>query len=234
MRYEYDGEDRLAAPHHYMYSEYQGAEFVSTYYASRERAISSLAADGPAEWGDASAACLVAELRAHRTADAAGELALPPTPETLARTKALEALSADDAQPTALVLDALAGSLARDSREGGVSTAARMWTGRLVQRFEVTKRLYERYQPGFRRGEGSHEAPALYASLALGLAVGFQRTGKLPLLNCLMKLNDLLISIRDRYEGDSEVRAMVLEVLRSEIRYVADLQRRLGVSNETR
>lgn len=68
------------------------------------------------------------------------------------------------------------------------------WVDRLVQRFEVTKRLYERYDAALRRGTGDHGDLRRYARLAVLLTHGGGLHRRLPHLNALLKLNDLLLS----------------------------------------
>jgi len=77
-----------------------------------------------------------------------------------------------------------------------------VWRDRLVQRFEVTKRLYDSYDMRMRAPAGSHTRLDRYAKLARILARDLARdvvrdlaqTPDLRLLNTLLKLNDLVCS----------------------------------------
>ncbi|RYH01064.1 hypothetical protein EU805_15815 [Salipiger sp. IMCC34102] len=76
------------------------------------------------------------------------------------------------------------------------------WLDRLVQRFEVTKRLHARYDGRLRKPSGSFDDLALYARLAVVLAHKVARTQDLKWLNALLKLNDLLCSRPAGRRGD--------------------------------
>lgn len=65
------------------------------------------------------------------------------------------------------------------------------WIDRLVQRFEVTKRLYESYDARLRQGSGSFHDLSLYVRLARLLTA---EPVRLDRLNSLLKLHDLLLS----------------------------------------
>jgi hypothetical protein len=69
------------------------------------------------------------------------------------------------------------------------------WLDRLVQRFEVTKRLYETYASGFRKGSGDYKSLSRYWLLALALCLSLSQTESLRLLNTLLKVCDLLCSV---------------------------------------
>ena len=117
-------------------------------------------------------------LTAYRDARRAGLAALPDTaPLPLATTGTLP----DGTAPigTASLLDALECDPVPD------------WIDRLVQRFEVTKRLYATYDARLRKGDGPVDDLTLYARLAALLA---RDTARLDRLNALLKLNDLLLS----------------------------------------
>jgi hypothetical protein len=69
------------------------------------------------------------------------------------------------------------------------------WVDRLVQKFEVTKKLYEIYQPGFRKGKGLSNVVRLYYLFALLLVFYYSSVKNLKYLNALLKITDLLCSI---------------------------------------
>lgn len=91
-----------------------------------------------------------------------------------------------DADATEIVTDTLL-----DALEARVEAA---WLDRLVQRFEVTKRLYASYDGRMRAPQGSCTALAPYARLACLLATDIEASGSLKNLSTLLKLNDLLCS----------------------------------------
>ena len=69
------------------------------------------------------------------------------------------------------------------------------WMDRLVQRFEVSKKLYQGYLPGFRKGEGSCDNIAIYWLFSLALSFRSYGPKRLKYLNTLLKVCDLLGSL---------------------------------------
>ncbi|TDL79404.1 hypothetical protein E2L08_10300 [Palleronia sediminis] len=80
-----------------------------------------------------------------------------------------------------------------------------VWIDRLVQRFEVGKRIHARYDARLRKGAGPVDDLTLYARFAAILAAN-DPVGRLPRLNALLKLCDLVCSqpagARSRVAGD--------------------------------
>lgn len=75
------------------------------------------------------------------------------------------------------------------------------WLNLLVQRFEVTKKIYEAYHSGFKKGEGSASDIRLYWLFAVALCLTDDKTGSLKYLNTLIKVCDLLCSLPDEMNG---------------------------------
>ena len=71
----------------------------------------------------------------------------------------------------------------------------RIWLDRLIQRYEVTKKLYELYPAGFRKGEGGNTSVRLYWLFALALCLFYVKTNEIKYLSTLLKLCDLLCSL---------------------------------------
>jgi hypothetical protein len=71
----------------------------------------------------------------------------------------------------------------------------KIWIDRLVQRFEVTKKIYESYAPGFRKGEGVNTSVRLYWLFALALCLFYVRYRQIKYLSTLLKICDLLCSL---------------------------------------
>jgi len=70
-----------------------------------------------------------------------------------------------------------------------------LWLGKLVQRFEITKRLYPIYDNRLRKHAGEANDVTLYARLACILAAELGHAQDLRWLNTLLKLNDTLCSV---------------------------------------
>ena len=70
------------------------------------------------------------------------------------------------------------------------------WLDRLIQRFEVTKKLYRAYQPGFRKGVGSYTDQSLYVAFSYLLTTHCLSRPHLKPINTLLKVNDTLVSVK--------------------------------------
>ena len=74
----------------------------------------------------------------------------------------------------------------------------KVWLDRLVQRFEVTKKIYEAYQAGFRKGEDANTSVRLYWLFALSLCLFYARSNEIKYLSTLLKVCDLLCSLPEK------------------------------------
>ena len=92
---------------------------------------------------------------------------------------------------TSTLLHGLVASLLLDNS----GSDCKIWLDRLVQRFEVTKKLYEKYQPGFRKGKGGNRSIKLYWLLSLVLCLYYAKTNQIKYLSTLIKVSDLLTSL---------------------------------------
>ncbi|MBK7901047.1 MAG: hypothetical protein IPJ99_17330 [Betaproteobacteria bacterium] len=172
MSYPYSAENRLDVPHAYMYAPFGGRTFLHAYVADREKRLAARLPFGHLRPSDSFAPRLIEAAR--RRASLASPHAFSPGGRT-------------ELQP---LLAALLASLAR----GDLATA-QPWLNRILQRFEVSKKLYTAYAPSFRKGEGEMRDPACYAELALCLALAYSMSGHLQYLSTLLKLVDLLLSL---------------------------------------
>ena len=66
--------------------------------------------------------------------------------------------------------------------------------GKIIQRFEVSKRIHNKYEKKFSNGYGSSKNIKLYIILSCLLNLYYLRTSSLPSLNCNLKIMDLIIS----------------------------------------
>jgi len=81
------------------------------------------------------------------------------------------------------------------SAQGRFTEMMREWLLRLVQRFEVTKKIYYEYGPGFRKGRGDYKRLERYVELAILLAVAYRQSMNLQYLSTQIKLCDLILSV---------------------------------------
>ena len=65
----------------------------------------------------------------------------------------------------------------------------------LLKRFEVTRKIYGTYDETFRPTDKSdYREPGRYALFGVVLVLAYRNTGRLPYLNALLKMNDILCS----------------------------------------
>jgi len=205
--YPYSQANRLEEPHSYMYTPFQGAALLQSYLAGRVEFMHRCS--GNAGGLDAElAACALPELERlfEACSHAGGERF-----RALAGEWDAQACRQGDAAHDSL--ERLARALGRQTTTGEVTTLAllqeliatqlidagnagiKVWLDRLVQRFEVTKKLYDSYPPGFRKGEGANTSVRLYWLFALALSLFYARTGWIKYLSTLLKACDLLCSL---------------------------------------
>ncbi len=75
----------------------------------------------------------------------------------------------------------------------------KFWLDLLVQRFEVTKKLYENYPANFSKGEGKNNIIQIYWMFALSLTLFYCSTKSIKYLSALLKVSDLLCSLDEKF-----------------------------------
>jgi len=104
----------------------------------------------------------------------------------------------------------LLSSLVFSQLNSGSETLVKEWIDRLVQRFEVTKKLYKVYPPGFCKGVGTGSI-RLYWLLALLLSLYYAKTTNIKYLSTLLKVSDLLCSLDDDFlMNDVSLQGLIL------------------------
>ena len=93
----------------------------------------------------------------------------------------------------------------------------------LVQRFEVNKKIYEIYLPGFRKGQGEYQSLELYWIFSLILSMYYAKTKQIKYLSTLIKVSDLITS-QSMKKLEDDVPKLILEILiTSEIQFVKNI-----------
>ena len=69
------------------------------------------------------------------------------------------------------------------------------WLDKLIQRFEVTKKIFEIYPKNFGKGKGKSSTVYLYWVFSLSLILHYDFTANVKYLNTAMKVVDLLCSL---------------------------------------
>lgn len=110
---------------------------------------------------------------------------------------------------------------------GGKGTGKRF--DLLLQRFETGKRLYARYDADLRAlDRGDYRHLSLYLRFGEVLDAAYASTGRLDHLNALMKLLDILVSLRgELVDGE---RGRLARLISSERAFVDALAERTGVA----
>lgn len=82
---------------------------------------------------------------------------------------------------------------------------------RLIQRFEVSKRLHRAYGADWRAlDRDDYHDLGLYLRFAELAEASYARTGRLPCLNALIKCLDTMVALRDRLTRDQAARLATL------------------------
>jgi hypothetical protein len=241
MTYLYTEANRLDAPHSYMYTPFQGEDLLRAYHADRllilRQVAGSPAVDAATDAGYERHALPLIEEWLDTVSPEAGRpyrVAVPEAQSALfvegdwlnGQAMHLSRLNVSESIET---LD-LVHSLIAAQRLGLHAGLTKEWLDRLVQRFEVSKKIYETYLPGFRKGEGTGRSVRLYWLFAMALCLHYTRNQQLKFLSTLLKVCDLLCSLpQNLLAGYLSSRAMAT-ILAVEIVSVKMLAEERGVS----
>lgn len=246
MSYLYSQVNRLDEPHNYMYTPFQGVALLQSYQSSRMAVLyRSIAAehDGCVEPDHTFLTYALTALeklfddttfeggRKFRTLLEGGgakifrksnveEGRLDGMAEGLGRLTTAEPVT------TINLLHALIAVQLTNIQ----NTNTKVWLDRMVQRFEVTKKLYESYPPGFRKGDGTNTSVRLYWLFALALCLFYARSNEIKYLSTLLKISDLLCSLPENVLQGHIPEHGLSAVLAAEIVSVQLLTEKKGVS----
>lgn len=227
MEYTYSAENRLRDPCSYMYTPFEGEVFFRGYFYARRMCRDRLEKIVPGNGERAGFGKEILELGMKELAGYLGKLEpgmrvkvesfLPPVviqgqkgrPKTAdqaagapgdAGHPGLEDIGEAEKITTLTLIKNLLAVLG--SGTDHQMEHVKNWIDKLMQKFEVTKRIYATYPSMSKRGCGSYEDMTLYALLTLLLALYYGKTGNLKYLNTMMKLNDLLCSVKESVKED--------------------------------
>lgn len=236
MTYFYTDADRLRHPPDYTYADYRGNRFLEEYLEDRLNRLKVRCGTPCSFEGTDKEAHQVVHNLCNRNgtfpprglepflgapSDVAGV-----TSTCLRQHRIQFTANIEISQLLATLLHSLTCGSARNKRAVSESLP---WCELLVQRFEVSKKLYEGYGPGLRKGYGVAEKTYLYEQLALVLCLIYLHTNRLSFLSALLKVNDLLLSlplaqVLDRADSAHGVLALVVAVELHAVRRLAQLQ----------
>ncbi len=155
---------------------------------------------------------------------------LPAPCEHSPRSETLLNLSGNGELEALSLLEYLKAALASSETKQpeAASIQVQPWLDRLLQRFEVTKRIYTRYNLEFRAaGEHRYTDMALYAGFGEVMELAYKKTSKLQYLNALIKLLDTLIS--RSMDLSEDVGGRTARLILQEQEHVRDLANRAGI-----
>jgi hypothetical protein len=209
MSYLYTQVNRLEEPHKYMYTPFQGQSLLQEFHESRADTLKQLTNmrfdsviddktdyEGRCLLSIASSFELGLDTLLYSYSDIvqkikASEQKKFPDTEFESIADRLQQLSVETSVSTLQLLKALIAAQLVNRH----SDLVKIWVDRLVQRFEVSKKLYETYPAGFRKGDGLTQIVKLYWLLSLLLSLSLKDNLKLKYLSTLLKVNDLLCSL---------------------------------------
>lgn len=103
-----------------------------------------------------------------------------------------------------------------------------LWLNRLVKKFEVTKRMHEEYGEDFKAADKKqYKDLSLYMLLAEVFAAAYEKSGRLPYLNVLLKVMDTLCAMHNELNKDLSFRLSIL--IMKEDTYIRNLAAKAGV-----
>jgi hypothetical protein len=220
--YPYASEDRMAAPHTYMYTPFAGSGFFAAYAASRDIGLGFCAGAV-----SQTACCLTPQMLAlyHDCTVVLQQARAPFVPAHVpALPAACPAVCAPLQEPLRGRFDTVEflRSLLRCDQDAG-KDRLHHWLEWFVHRFEVSKALRVSYcLPGGAADEKAMQA-APYALLAALLARSCGSGTDLKHLNALLKLGDLLCSVTGSVHFSAEDAVLTAFALMVERRVVHDM-----------
>ena len=214
MRYKYTEFNRLENPHKYMYTPYQGEDFIDSYFRDRLANIKQLqsGANQPCRNKVDQYLCLgaIAQLDGFLNKKLSDQVKnnwktilnskgsycfAGGVKNIICNTEKLSSFNIEDKISSEKLLTTLLfNQLNNKSNE-----LVKIWLDRLVQRFEVTKKLYETYPVGFRKGRGRSDLVRLYWLFGLSLTLFYSATSSIKYLSTQLKVSDLLCSLDENY-----------------------------------
>ncbi len=205
MTYIYSQENMLEKPQTYMYAKFQGEALLSEYIASRQSKIESISKGVQSNSSrDVTLVYQFIKQFIHYSPESLGLIVqLKKLQKTIEKVPAFNAEYPmgtpekrinTNIETTVDTLELLYG-LAIQQLFNIDGSNTKIWLDRLIQRFEVSKKLYAFYPPGFRKGHGSIDIIQLYWLLALNLSFYYKKTTDIKYLSTFLKVCDLLCSL---------------------------------------
>lgn len=189
VTYEYTKLNRLRNPHNYMYTPYLGNDFLQAYEDNRSKNIRRFV----------SPKCnsnvkKIDEYFYTKTTLVLEGNEIPLSDKNSTYLEDFSTLSKKKEISTSKLLE----SLLHMQLSNEIGKDIKSWLDFLVQRYEVTKKIYKNYHLNdFRSGRGDNEIVRLYWLFSLLLTLVYFETKNIKYLSTLLKVNDLLCSLNE-------------------------------------
>lgn len=233
--YKYTSENRLFSPNTYMYTEYEGKGFVNNYLNSRKKYIENLKKDIEINKTD----------EYYTIFCNPEEFNLDLFVESVKSEVCINIISSDNECNDQYNLSTIKACL--NSTENIYTEKlllsiiyllfidnkveiTKIYIDKLLQRFEVNKKIYEFYNADIKKGQGDFENIKNYILLSIILVYMYALTNKLYYINTLLKINDTLCSIHENIQ-ENELNKILLLSLMAEKHFIELILKNKGIDN---
>ncbi len=208
VNYEYTEVNRLESPHSYMYTKYYGDDFLKSYIKNRNTYIEKIKDQSKNENLDEIDQYLLESCKIQVIEG--NQSPIHSSINILDLNNHSDKVDTND-----LILSLIANQCAKKNH-----LQNKFWIDFLVQRFEVSKRLYEIYYPLKKiKGEGSDSIIKIYWLFSLLITITFDSNKNIKYLSTLLKLNDLICSL-DKSQKEEIPKKIMLFILSNEIKNI--------------
>jgi len=207
MNYDYTKINRLNYPHNYMYSSYQGKKFFNFYFQDRIKKIKSLQNINYEKYQQKLHQFIYPQVNKYLNKilvkKFSNDILLKKLNYNIKKNVSynqyqFKPLSSFSIKKE-IEIKSLLFSLINLQLNQKNTNLVKFWLDLLIQRFEVTKKIFPKYKVNFRKGYGNSNIVSLYLMLAISLILFFCSTKKIKYMNTLLKLSDLICSLDTKH-----------------------------------
>ena len=193
MPYQYTESNLLENPTHYMYSSFEGMRFIDDFKKSRIVFLENSIIPNLDKSGELNP--FMQEI--YKSLSASLTSSIEGLNITNLSLKFLEIDTEDSILTENLINYLIASNLS------SIKNDERHLEDRLIQKFEVTKKIYTSYAKGMGKGLGDFKDPYLYVIFSIFLASKYLINKNLKFLNTIIKVNDIIASAGNtkKFEG---------------------------------
>ncbi len=193
MTYQYTESNLIENPAHYMYSSFEGISFIEDFKKSRKAFLENsiipnldISVELNPFMGEiykSLSPCLTSPIEGLNITDLSIEAAEIDTEDSISTEDLISHLIASNLS-----------SIQNDKHD---------LENRLIQKFEVTKKVFNSYEKGMGKGRGDFKDPYLYIIFSIYLVSKYLIKENLKLLNTILKVNDIIASVgnTNKFEG---------------------------------